>query len=250
MKATVPVLQEQGVSIITHFYDILFERYPSVRMQFNMDRHRHGRTAIAGVPAQVQSLANAVLAYAKNIDQIERILPAVERICHKHVSRGVSAEQYDAVGECLIAAIQKQLGDAATEAIIAAWTEAYQVLARTFVEMEKNIREQLEKRAGYQGFQDMKVWRVEEREQGGKVLGVTPINVDVPEYGEGMFVGVKIEGVGMTTMKLKQDQREGLWIEVQESDELASRFLLDEVEVGSILCVSPPAGNERKKIVE
>lgn len=36
VKATVPVLKEHGVAIITRFYAILFERYPSVQRYFNM----------------------------------------------------------------------------------------------------------------------------------------------------------------------------------------------------------------------
>lgn len=40
-------------------------------------------------PAQIVSLARAVLAYASNIDNLEVLLPTVVSICNKHVSRGV-----------------------------------------------------------------------------------------------------------------------------------------------------------------
>lgn len=36
VKATVPVLKEHGVAIISKFYEILFQRYPSVQRYFNM----------------------------------------------------------------------------------------------------------------------------------------------------------------------------------------------------------------------
>jgi nitric oxide dioxygenase len=55
----------------------------------------------------------------------------------------VIAEQYPVIGECLLAAMQDVLGDAATPEVMAAWTEAYNSLAGIFIEREKEIyREQ------------------------------------------------------------------------------------------------------------
>ncbi|MDF5725418.1 MAG: hypothetical protein PUP91_34200 [Rhizonema sp. PD37] len=43
------------------------------------------------------------------------------------------------VGECLLQAIKDVLGEAATESVIAAWTEAYQALSTIFIEREHDI---------------------------------------------------------------------------------------------------------------
>lgn len=93
IKATVPALKENGLAIVTRFYSIMFERYPSVQKYFNMDRQAKGRTKHNGAPAQAVALANAVLAYARNIDRVEALLPTVTKICHKHVSRAVEPLQ-------------------------------------------------------------------------------------------------------------------------------------------------------------
>ncbi|MDF5714072.1 MAG: hypothetical protein PUP93_09280 [Rhizonema sp. NSF051] len=63
----------------------------------------------------------------------------VERIAHRHVKTHVLPEEYPIVGECLLQAIKDVLGEAATESVIAAWTEAYQALSMIFIEREHDI---------------------------------------------------------------------------------------------------------------
>jgi len=63
----------------------------------------------------------------------------------------------DAVGECLIAAIGKVLGDAATPPIVNAWIEAYDYLAHIFITTENDVRTAAAKVAGYDGFANMSV---------------------------------------------------------------------------------------------
>lgn len=54
-----------------------------------MDRQAKGNKLTDGIPAQVASLARAVLAYSSNIDNLTVLLPTVYMIAHKHVSRRV-----------------------------------------------------------------------------------------------------------------------------------------------------------------
>jgi len=63
----------------------------------------------------------------------------VDKIAHHHVQTRVLPEQYPIVGECLLKATQDILGDAATEEIMIAWTEAYQALAEVFINREQQI---------------------------------------------------------------------------------------------------------------
>lgn len=65
-------------------------------------------------------------------------------IAHKHRSLGIKPEHYPIVGKYLIAAIKDVLKDAATDEIIQAWTEAYGVLADTFISIEKEMYEEAE----------------------------------------------------------------------------------------------------------
>lgn len=194
----------------------------------------------------MSALATAVMAYAKNIDKIDAILPAVECICHKHICRGVAAVQYDAVGECLLAAMKIHLGDAISDETMEAWRVAYANLAQVFIKVEKRLREELEESAGYTGFTKMVVVDIGDSTEGGKKLSIEPRDVRTPPYTDGQFVGICIaeeeERVTMTTMELVDMEKGEMWISVPKSEEKATMYLLNEVKIGSVLDVSVPAG--------
>jgi len=131
IEASVPVLREHGLAITTRFYQSLFESHPELKQVFNMGNQASG--------VQQQSLAAAVFAYAANIDNAAALAPVVERIVHKHVSIGVVPQHYPIVGQHLLAAIQFVLGAAATPALLAAWDEAYGLLAAQLIEAEARL---------------------------------------------------------------------------------------------------------------
>ena len=124
IKSTVPVLKEHGLEITKTFYKTMFTNNPEVKEMFNMDKQESGE--------QPKALAMTVLAAAQNIDNLEAILPAVKKIGSVHVNSYVKPEHYPIVGKNL-------LGDAATEEELNAWAEAYEVIAKVFVEVEKDI---------------------------------------------------------------------------------------------------------------
>jgi len=131
VKATVPLLRQAGQAVVARFYELLM-REPGVAGLFN-----HSHQGPDG--AQTKALAGAVLAYAENIDNLAALLPAVERIAAKHVSMDVRPEHYAVVGRCLLAALADVAGEAATPAVLAAWGEAYGVLADVFVRREEEL---------------------------------------------------------------------------------------------------------------
>lgn len=131
IKSTVPVLREHGVEITTTFYKRMFENNPEVKSMFNMERQESKE--------QPKALAMAILAAAQNIDNLEAILPAVQKMCKSHVNANVKPEHYPIVGENLLAAIKEVLGDAATEEVLNAWAEAYEVIAKVFIQIEKDM---------------------------------------------------------------------------------------------------------------
>ncbi len=131
IKSTVPVLQEKGVDITKYFYKTMFTNNPEVKPMFDMDKQESG--------AQPVALANAILAAAKNIDNLEAIMPAVQSIGKRHVEVGVLAEHYPIVGKNLLIAIKDMLGDAATDEVMQAWEKTYGVLAEVFINVEKEI---------------------------------------------------------------------------------------------------------------
>jgi nitric oxide dioxygenase len=131
IKSTVPVLKEHGVEITTTFYKNMFANHEEIKGMFNMAKQESGE--------QPKALAMTILAAAQNIDNLEALLPAVKNIAGAHVNSKVKAEHYPIIGKNLLEAIKEVLGDAATEEVINAWGEAYEVIAKVFIDIEKEM---------------------------------------------------------------------------------------------------------------
>ena len=131
VKSTVPILKQHGQKITTRMYEIMLRKYPELKAQFDMSAQANG--------TQPAKLAAAVYSYATHIDNLEALKKMVDKIATRHVQTHVLPEQYPIVGECLLQAIQDVLGDAATEEVMTAWTEAYQALAEVFINREQQI---------------------------------------------------------------------------------------------------------------
>lgn len=128
VKATGPVLQQHGVAITTRMYERLFQ-YAAIRDMFDEAAQASGE--------QPRRLAAAILGYAQNIDKLENLTGAVNRMVERHVETGVKAEHYPYVAEALLPAIRDVLGaDVATDAVLAAWGEAYWFLADLLIAAE------------------------------------------------------------------------------------------------------------------
>ena len=85
---------------------------------------------------QPKRLAAAILGYAQNIEHLEALGGAVERMVQRHVETGVKAEHYPYVANALLPAIRDVLGEAATDEVLAAWGEAYWFLADILIGKE------------------------------------------------------------------------------------------------------------------
>jgi nitric oxide dioxygenase len=131
IEASVPVLREHGGAITSCFYGKMFAAHPELKNLFNMGNQQSG--------VQQQSLASALYAYAANIDNQQALAPVISRIVHKHVSVGIRAEHYPIVGKYLLEGIADTLGAAATPELLAAWGEAYGLLAGAFIAEEQSL---------------------------------------------------------------------------------------------------------------
>lgn len=136
VKATGPALQQHGVAITTRMYERLFQD-ESVRAMFDEAAQASGE--------QPRRLAAAILGYAQNIDKLENLTGAVQRMVKRHVETGVRAEHYPHVANALLPAIRDVLGEeAATDAVLAAWGEAYWFLAELLIAAEAQAYADLE----------------------------------------------------------------------------------------------------------
>ncbi|MDT0506475.1 globin domain-containing protein [Novosphingobium sp. MMS21-SN21R] len=130
VKATAPAIEKHGVAITTAMYARLF-RNADVKAMFDQAAQESGE--------QPRRLAGAILAYAKNIDKLENLGPAVQRMVARHVETGVKAEHYPYVAEALLPAIRDVLGaDVATDEVLGAWGEAYWMLADILIAAESD----------------------------------------------------------------------------------------------------------------
>ena len=94
---------------------------------------------------QPKRLAAAILAYAKNIDRLQNLGPAVSRMVSRHIETGVRPEHYPHVANALLPAIRDVLGEeVATDEVLAAWGEAYWMLADILIGAEAQAYEDAE----------------------------------------------------------------------------------------------------------
>ncbi|MBW8754137.1 MAG: hypothetical protein JF595_08275 [Sphingomonadales bacterium] len=133
VKATAPALEQHGVAITTAMYARLFQN-AEVAAMFDRAAQESGE--------QPKRLAAAILAYAKNIDKLGNLGAAVQRMVARHVETGVKAEHYPFVAEALLPAIRDVLGaGVATDEVLAAWGEAYWMLADILIAAEAQAYE-------------------------------------------------------------------------------------------------------------
>lgn len=128
IKATAVPVAANAEAITTRMYEILFQTYPQTKELFkNSD------------PEQHKKLAGAISAYAANIDNLSVLSKAVEKMAQTHIRVKVLPEHYPMVGVSLLQAVKDVLGDAATDEVIDAWSEAYFFLADILIKREKEL---------------------------------------------------------------------------------------------------------------
>jgi nitric oxide dioxygenase len=128
IKSTAPILKEKGEEITTAMYKILFERNPELKELFK-----------DAEPDQYKKLAQAVYAYAANIDNLGALGKGIETIAQAHVKTKIKPEHYPLVGGALLSAIEEVLGEAASVDIMNAWKEAYFFLADVLIKREEQL---------------------------------------------------------------------------------------------------------------
>lgn len=153
----------------------------------------------------------------------------------------------DVVGECLIAAIGDVLGEAATPAVVNAWTQAYGYLAGLFINIEKEVYDSASEAAGYRGFTQMTVQQIVDGEDGSKVLYVIPDSGKIPAARQGQYAAIQVNGVPiydetMLTADINEESDSELRLVVVANGEAANTHLLTTVERGAQLMVGMPCG--------
>lgn len=244
VKQSAPAVAAHASDITKTMYGLLFKD-EHIKALFNQANHGENGS-------QVHALAAAIVGYAQNIDNLAPLVPVIERIAHKHIGFHILAEHYPYVARSLLAAIREVLGEAASEELVDAWGEAYWFLADTLIEREEQIRAELEKRAG--GWNGWREFRVTE-----KIKESDVVTSFVLRPADGQTVALHRAGQYLTfdfslpygvNMKRNYSISSGpnrdfyrISVKREENGKGASRYLHDNVEVGAILKVTPPAGD-------
>ncbi|GAB4506796.1 MAG: globin family protein [Anaerolineales bacterium] len=101
------------------FYSRLFEIDPELKMLFKHSDMKEQKVKL------LQMLGLAV----RSLDNLDQLIPAVENLGRRHVGYGVKDSHYDTVGDALLWALEKGLGEDFTPEVLDAWTQTYMVLA-------------------------------------------------------------------------------------------------------------------------
>src|SRR3546814_396712 len=133
VNSTAPALENPGLAITTAMYARLFQNR-DIEAMFDRAAQNSGE--------QPKRLAGAILAYARNIDKLPNLGPAVSRMVARHLETGVKPDHYPHVAEALLPAIREVLGEeVATDEVLAAWGEAYWMLADILIAAEAQAYE-------------------------------------------------------------------------------------------------------------
>ncbi|WP_028595649.1 NO-inducible flavohemoprotein [Paenibacillus assamensis] len=250
VKSTVPVLGEHGTAITKRFYTIMFENHPELLNIFNHANQSQHR--------QPTALANVVYAAAANIDKLETLLPVVKQIAHKHRALNVKPEHYPIVGKHLLMAIKDVLGDASTDEILAAWGEAYSVIANVFIQVEDDMYKEAEQQQG--GWSDYRPFMVMRKVQETEFITSFYLqpqdNGPIPTFAPGQYITVRVKPEGSVNTHHRHYslslapcgdlyritvKREGCGD--NHPGGIVSCYLHDAVHVGDTLELTPPAGD-------
>jgi nitric oxide dioxygenase len=242
VKATVPALEAHGLEITRRMYARMFQN-EAIRDLFNQSHHGEKGS-------QPKALAGAVLAYARNIDNLGVLTTAVERIAQKHVGLNILPEHYPFVAEALLGAIQDVLGEAAAPEILNAWGEAYWFLADVLIGREQQIyAEHASAPGGWSGWRDFTVR--EKRQESEIVTSFILVPTDggkVLRHRPGQYLTFWLEIPGHAPLKRNysissapDDTHYRISVK-REPQGIASNWLHDAVQPGARLKVAAPAG--------
>jgi len=244
VKATVPALADHGATITAAMYRRLFED-AGIRALFN-----HANQGESG--AQVHALAAAVLGYARNIDNLGALAPVVERIAQKHIGYHILPEHYPYVATALLGAIAEVLGDAATDDIMNAWGEAFWFLADILKAREVVIRDEIESHTG--GWNGWRRFTIAGKIRESSVITsfiLRPVDGrPVARHKPGQYLTLRFDAADEPNLKRNysissapNDEWYRISVKREANGNGGSRHLHDNVDVGTVIELTPPAGD-------
>jgi nitric oxide dioxygenase len=245
IKATAPLVAEHATEITTLFYKTMFANSPEAATFFNVANQSAGR--------QPQALANAVVAYALNIDNLGALGAAVELIAAKHCGLQVLPQHYSIVHDNLLIAVAEVLKPAVTPEIGAAWSEAVNFLAKILIDAEeKRYADAEARRGGWRGWKNFVVSEVVETTSNVKTFRFVPEEgcVEAFDFTPGQYLSIRVDVNKDNTYTSPRHytitSKPGdafLQISTKRIENgTVSCFMHDTLAVGDVVHLSPPFG--------
>ena len=245
VRSTAPILKENGKEVTSIFYKHLFENHPELLDIFNQTNQKIGTQPLA--------LANTIYFAAENIDHLEALMPQIQLIAHKHRALTVLPEHYPIVGKYLLMAIKEFLGDKSTQEILDAWGAAYNIIAQIFIDIEKQLYDELGPDEQDKGFIPMKIIKKEEVAN-GPIVALTlerPDGGKMFNYQPGQYLTLRIKKDGHFHNRHYsfiqpfdgKTYRVAIKNEIdREPKGVVSNEIIDNYKVGDTILTSFPAG--------
>lgn len=240
IKQTVPLLKEKGTEITSIFYPKMFKAHPELLNMFNQTNQKRGM--------QSSALAQAVMAAAVNIDNLSVIKPVIMPVAYKHCALQVYAEHYPIVGENLLKAIQDVTGLEEHDPVIQAWAKAYGVIADVFIQIEKEIYDQMM----WIGFKPFKITNIKQESEDIKSFTVETEEYDFSEFTPGQYITVDVSSDKLPYRakrhySIVSGEKTHLTFGVKrdvttEHEGEVSTILHDEIKEGDMINLAAPVG--------
>lgn len=240
IKQTVPLLKEKGTEITSIFYPKMFKAHPELLNMFNQTNQKRGM--------QSSALAQAVMAAAVNIDNLSVIKPVIMPVAYKHCALQVYAEHYPIVGENLLKAIQDVIGLEENDPVIQAWAKAYGVIADVFIQIEKEIYDQMM----WIGFKPCKITNIKQESEDIKSFTVETEEYDFSEFTPGQYITVDVSSDKLPYRakrhySIVSGEKNHLTFGVKrdvttEHEGEVSTILHDEIKEGDMINLAAPVG--------
>lgn len=239
IKATAPVVAPKCREIVDDFYPRMFEQNPETKAFFNQANQ------FAEPPKQRMALANAVIAYASNIEDLTPVLPAVELIANKHCGLTVQPDHYGIVYTNLMASIGHVLGDVVTEEIGKGWSDAVLSLAKIMHTREEELYKMAEeRRGGWRGVKEFKLAKKREVSKSCMEFTFEPVDGAGPiDFTTGQFLTLHLTGSTPRHYTVTNKPGESfLQCCIKKIDKGHVSNAMHNLEIGTVVGLSPPFG--------
>lgn len=123
IRSTWSLMTSASDDLATRFYARLFELDPSLRPMF----------ASTDMQAQGDKLLQTLTVVVRGVEDLPRLLPAVEALGRRHTGYGVQESHYVTVGAALLYTFERTLGAAFTPDARESWSAAFGVLAAVMI---------------------------------------------------------------------------------------------------------------------